>query len=352
MPSKTNLLISAVAGCGKTTRIVRDGCNCDSKRILFTTYTINNTEAIREKIEEITGTIPKNITVQTWFSFLLENWVRPYANTFPGVNCVEGMSFSEGRSAKYIPKNIPEHYLADNNTIYSDKLSMFGLECNKKNGGLNISRLEEVYDQIIIDEVQDLSGYDLDLLSLLIHSKISIMMVGDPHQRIFETNESPYKKRESENIIRWLKSEYKSSIEYEEMSNSFRCSKAICEFVNKLYPEMNMVSNNEKSDLDGIFYIRGMDELKQHLEGKNVTVLGHNISSKPSLADISYMNMGASKGLSFDHVVIVVTEPIRNYLEKGTPIDKELSKRKFYVAITRARYSVAFYYPDKSKKKK
>jgi superfamily I DNA/RNA helicase len=45
-------------------------------------------------------------------------------------------------------------------------------ECNEKSGGAVIHRLENIYNYIYIDEVQDLSGYDLDLIELLFRSKI------------------------------------------------------------------------------------------------------------------------------------------------------------------------------------
>jgi DNA helicase II / ATP-dependent DNA helicase PcrA len=55
------------------------------------------------------------------------------------------------------------------------------------------------------------------------------------------------------------------------------------------------------------------------------------------------MNFGASKGCSFDHIVIFPTQPIKRYLETKEPsVLADEARSKLYVAITRARHSVAF----------
>ena len=51
-------------------------------------------------------------------------------------------------------------------------------------------------------------------------------------------------------------------------------------------------------------------------------------------------NFGAVKGQSFDRVLIHPTSKITNFIEKGAPLAAGAAA-KFYVAITRARHSVA-----------
>lgn len=55
------------------------------------------------------------------------------------------------------------------------------------------------------------------------------------------------------------------------------------------------------------------------------------------------LNFGVSKGLSFDRVLIYPTKPILDWIIRGIEL-KPTSKCKLYVAITRARYSVAILY--------
>jgi hypothetical protein len=53
------------------------------------------------------------------------------------------------------------------------------------------------------------------------------------------------------------------------------------------------------------------------------------------------MNFGISKGSTFDRVLIFPTTPMRQYLEHRDP-SKLKRPESLYVAVTRARYSVAF----------
>jgi len=59
-----------------------------------------------------------------------------------------------------------KHYLTPGHKIYSDKLAKFVIRCNEKSDGAVIDRLSKIYTHIFIDEVQDLAGYDLDILKL------------------------------------------------------------------------------------------------------------------------------------------------------------------------------------------
>ena len=76
--SKNKLMIAA-AGSGKTTFLVKEALGVEDKNVLITTYTEANEAEIKKNIiEETKGYVPKNITIQTWFSFLLQHGVRPY----------------------------------------------------------------------------------------------------------------------------------------------------------------------------------------------------------------------------------------------------------------------------------
>ena len=58
-------------------------------------------------------------------------------------------------------------------------------------------------------------------------------------------------------------------------------------------------------------------------------------------------NFGNAKGLEFDRVLVIPHGPIKKYLEKGDVEDVKKSLEKFYVAVTRAKHSVAFLYDGK-----
>ena len=138
---KTNKLIIAAAGSGKTTLLVNEALKNSSEKILITTYTLSNEEEIRKKIIEINKCIPENITVQTWFSFLLQHGVRPYQGCLFEKK-VKGMILVNKQSAfrynhengfpvYHKEENIQKHYFTDPFKIYSDKLSKFVFRCNQ-----------------------------------------------------------------------------------------------------------------------------------------------------------------------------------------------------------------------------
>ena len=62
---------------------------------------------------------------------------------------------------------------------------------------------------------------------------------------------------------------------------------------------------------------------------------------RQSTMGLPAINFGASKGKNYDRVLIFPTKPIRTYLDTKDP-SKAGDLEKFYVAVTRARYSVAF----------
>lgn len=203
---KKNKLIIAAAGSGKTTFIVKEALKQKKGKILITTYTEANEEEIRKKIIKLNKCIPENITVQTWFSFLLQHGIRPYQGCLFDKD-INGLILVNSQSAvKYTnPRGISicyseeiefeKHYFTNNQKIYSDKLSKFVIKCNQKCEGAIIARLSRVYSHIFIDEVQDLAGYDLEFIKLLFSSTSNIILVGDPRQVTYLThNEKKYSK--------------------------------------------------------------------------------------------------------------------------------------------------------------
>ena len=191
----SNRLVVAAAGSGKTTLLVGEALRIKDQNVLITTFTQANEAEIRKKIIEKNKFIPKNITVRAWFSVLLQHGVRPYQgglfdHDIRGVNLVGGIS------AKRVGKtNIEKYYFDKQHKIYSDKISDLVLKCNEESGGKVLDRLSRIYEHLFIDEVQDLSGYDLDFLKLVFDSRINTLLVGDPtsgnlfHQQLKEKQE-------------------------------------------------------------------------------------------------------------------------------------------------------------------
>ena len=120
------------------------------------------------KLYAINPTIPSRIEPMTWFSFLLREMARPYRGVLHDQR-IRNIQWIEGRSVTYVPeKNVAGHYFANGNLIYEDKISKFICACNAKTNGAVMQRLAQRFDHIYIDEIQDMAGYDLDLLELML----------------------------------------------------------------------------------------------------------------------------------------------------------------------------------------
>ena len=151
-----NRIIIASAGSGKTTRIVRDAARTKGERSALITYTINSTSELRGKAHDLFGMVPPNMTVATWYSFLLHHFVRPY-QTFLYEPRIGDVAMTDGRSAKFAPAgNIKQHYFMKEGYIYLDKISKFACTVIEASGGAPLRRIEQIFDHIFLDEVQDL----------------------------------------------------------------------------------------------------------------------------------------------------------------------------------------------------
>lgn len=361
-----NKLIIAAAGAGKTTLLVSDALKQKGQRVLITTYTQNNELEIRNKILELNKFIPENISVQTWFSFLIHHGARPYQGCIYSTN-IKGMIFTQSRSGvKCICKGRPivfselkefaKHYFCNGAYIYSDKLAKFVVRCNEKSKGMVIDRISRIYQHIFIDEVQDLAGYDLEILLLLFKSNSRILLAGDPRQVTYLTHhENKYSKYRNGMIKEFIRDQCPNgicNIDENTLSHSHRCCDAICNFASNLYPNLCRCGSKQVIDShhQGVFLVKPKD-VKRYLEIYKPVELFYNKAEYPAL------NYGQSKGLGFERVLIYPTQTIEKYLSDGN-LSKTIKKKgsqkteikpafdiaKFYVALTRAKHSVGIVY--------
>lgn len=205
MPS-SNLVIIAAAGARKTERIVDTALADPSKRTLVVTYTNENQREITARIERKNGVIPPNVQVIGWFSFLINECARPFQRSvFGDPYYLRRLNFL-GRKPDRIGKNNRAYFFDSHRDIYRDGVSDFAVLANTNTDGSVIRRLERAYDRILIDEVQDLTGFDLDILDLLLSSRIDITAVGDPRQfMIRTTNVTRNRKYCGTGIVAWFK---------------------------------------------------------------------------------------------------------------------------------------------------
>ena len=351
-----NKLFIAGAGCGKTTFIVEKALQMKGRNILITTYTINNEENIKNKIIEKNGFIPSNTNILTWFSFLIHYGANPYLSYFFNeIDKINGFHFSENANY-YISHNDKRYYFTDDNKIRSYSLSEFVFRCNKKSNNKVINRLENIFNTIFIDEVQDMSGYDLDIIELLCNSSINLCLVGDLRQRVYKTNRSNKNsskinnKSYNYNIHDYInKYSINCKIDEKQLNKSYRNSKEICNFATKLYPNYSKIEYTfeyNKKD-GGIFFIeKNKDKINKYLalHPNNIIQLRFSKNSSADFINTSFpvLNFGAVKGLEYDRVIIFLTDGLINILKNKDTREYSDNKAKLYGAITRARYSVVF----------
>lgn len=361
-----NKLYIAAAGSGKTTFLVKSALEkVSTETVIILTYTEANESEIRNKIFKLNGSIPENITVQTWFSFLLQHGVRPYQGTFNDilknqlingmllVNQKSGLKSRSGKYPVYFGEDDFKHYYFTKNwKIYSDKISKFVFQSNKKTGGKIVSRLSKIYMNFFIDEVQDLAGFDLELLKLLLKSKSSVLLMGDPRQVTYLThNPQKHPKYTDGKIKDFLIDNcfrlIKDGIDEETLNKSHRNNEVICSYSYRLYPNLPepipcicSTCHNTIIEHQGVFIIKP-GNIKEYIEKFKPVELRWNKSTK-TFDENNTFNFGESKGLGFDRVLIYPTTKMSDWIKNNNLELTNLVRAKLYVGITRARYSVCF----------
>jgi DNA helicase-2/ATP-dependent DNA helicase PcrA len=343
-----NKLIIAAAGSGKTTYLINKAINIQDGKVLITTYTQANEAEIRKKIIEEKNHIPENIDIKTWFSFLLKHGAKPY-QSYLYEKKINGLILVNQQSAQYTKEtNVDIHYFNNSQKIYSDKISKFVIKCNENGEGCVINRISKIYSHIFIDEVQDLAGYDLDIIKCLFECDSSILLVGDPRQGTYSTNTTQrhkkYRKSEIKSFFEENFDNQEIEIDKETLNRNYRCNSQICNLSDKLFPDMptSLSNNTDTNNHKGVFLVKKND-IETYLKKYNPMQLR---DSKRTCVNPNFpvMNFGLSKGLTFDRVLIYPTIPICKWLENRSTDLPPTSRAKFYVAITRARYSVGIVY--------
>ena len=363
-----NKLLIAAAGSGKTTYLINQALDIKTENVLITTYTEANEEEIRKKIVEKNGCIPYNIKIQTWFSFLLQHGVRPYQSVMnDGLHEIKiGFYLTEKQSGyRFINKNgkpvywgeqdFSRYYFTKDFKIYSDKISNFIVKCNEKTKGEVLKRISRIFPNIFIDEVQDLAGWELEILKLLFCSNSKVLLVGDPRQVTYLTHHprkyAKYKYGEIEKFIITECTKNLCEVDKITLNQTHRNNKYICEFSSKLFPKYDSCEpcecdkcRNYKEEHEGVFFIKEKD-VKQYCNKYNPTILRWEKAVFPE------WNFGKSKGQTFERVLIYPTNPILNWIKDNNQTLPFTSRCKFYVALTRAKYSVGIVYNYKDSEK-
>jgi len=173
----------------------------------------------------------------------------------------------------------------------------------------------------------------------------TVVLVGDPRQVTYLTHhEKRYKKYEYGKIKDFVLQECRLlniDIDEDKLCGSYRSNAAICSIADQLYPKFRTTISyqEKKSGHDGVFVVSQADT-PSYLSHFKPVQLRYKVSQTVS-PDYQVLNFGASKGATFDRVLIYPTKEIVSWIGNRQTNLKDYTKAKFYVALTRARYSVA-----------
>ncbi|WP_057972902.1 UvrD-helicase domain-containing protein [Lysobacter antibioticus] len=364
-------LLLASAGAGKSRRIAEKALEhaAAGRKVLLLTYTINNQGELVKEICRLNSCQPENVVVKGWFNFLLEDMIRPYQQCIvpdrisgvllnPGnPHLVPGKNYAmKGRSERLDGKFNPLHFVTPgDNRAHTYYLAKLAARVHSETKGRAAHRLAEIYSAIFVDEVQDLVGWDYDIIKALTETNIlEIECVGDFRQAVYQTSETNKLPQDStEKLAQFNNMGFIS----ESLAISWRCLQAICGIADRLHSQeghyLPTMSNVEDVPLQyaghqGVFAVPKA-RLREYIETYRPAILRWNRSTQKELCDgQTAYNFGECKGLGFERVLILPPAKHAKFLSgdmqafDGSETDD--SRNKLYVAITRARYSVAFPY--------
>lgn len=347
-----NEVVIAVAGAGKTKRIADSVTSAvDKGRVLVLTYTVRNQLEDASRIAAKQCCDHECPDVMGWMGFLLNHIIRPYLPLlYPEVE-LRGLGIDPD-TFMYL-KGVDRYFNAAGDA-YPGTLAKLAIDVVKASGMRPIKRLELIYDAVYIDEAQDLRGNDLEIVRALFKSNIDVTIVCDPRQSVLSTSkhDQKHKQYKGVGVVSFYRDmEQKKLCSISDMNETHRFTPEIANFSDLIILKelgfsktLSKVCSNEAHQ--GIFVI-DMSEIQTYSSLYGATILRNDVRAG-EFSGFDVANFGECKGMQRDHVVIVATQAILSFIAKGKRLSEE-SMCKFYVAVTRARYSVAIAADDPAK---
>jgi DNA helicase-2/ATP-dependent DNA helicase PcrA len=328
------IVVFAVAGSGKTTRII---LKLDEKRrYLLLTYTEANRDNLRCKIIERFGYFPANIALYTYFKFLHGFCYRPFLRSNKNT---KGLTFQPPPSLPRYPLTNDRRFISPGRRLYSNRLAKF-IE-QTETIPLVITRIEKYFDALYVDEVQDFAGHDFNLLLKLVAAKVECLFVGDFYQHTYDTSRDGNVNARLYDDYASYREKFKSAkmqLDLMSLKGSRRCSKSVCEFITE------KVGVAIESDSDRMSNVRFVDDaalVRALYEDSSTVKLFLQEHHKYSCYS---QNWGASKGADHYQDVCIVLNPanVRAWRAGSFRDINTETKNKLYVACSRARGNLTF----------
>ena len=189
----------AGAGAGKTYGLAESlithikACT-NHKKTFALTYTNTATVKIEQEIIKQYGFIPSNLCIQTVHSFLLNEIIYPFSSFTLGdvYNDASIMILpSNVRLKNWYIKCLKNKSIIHVDSVYNISKQIVDETVSKHSNRSKRAKvqrllaiLENCFDKIFIDEVQDLDEYALRVFEVLGSNGIDVYMIGDPKQAI------------------------------------------------------------------------------------------------------------------------------------------------------------------------
>jgi hypothetical protein len=188
----------AGAGAGKTyglaEALITHIKACTSHKKTFAlTYTNSATTKIVQEIIKQHGFIPPNLCIQTVHSFLLNEIIYPFSSFTLGdvYNDTSIMPVGKPQFKSGLFKRLREKNVIHAENVYNISKQIVDATVSRHSNGAKKAKvrrllaiLENCFNKIFIDEVQDLDADGLRFFEVLGSNGIDVYMIGDPKQAI------------------------------------------------------------------------------------------------------------------------------------------------------------------------
>lgn len=325
-------VILAVAGSGKTTRIVQE---IDAqRRFLILTYTEQNLRNLRQKIIGAHGHMPPTVSVMTYFTFLYSFCFRPIA----GLKIkTRGINFDGEPPRGRFKQTQQEYYIDASGRLFAGRAAKW-LSHDDYPDELR-TRIERFFDVVCIDEVQDFAGNDFNLLLHLAKANVAMLLVGDFRQHTYDTSrDGATRGTLYDDFDRYVQHfrDAGMTVDLDTLGKSRRCSPAVCGFISDKLGIPMQTSSTREAQVILVGTQTHADELRSRAD---IVKLFYSQHYKYGCYS---QNWGASKGEDhYDEVCIIL-----NKTTLGRYTKNELNKlppstlNKLYVALSRSRGNV------------
>lgn len=358
--------VHACAGAGKTESIIQR-CKGDSLGASRLAITLTRTGQ-RELEDRLARDCPPESRAQVlgWYGFLIHHCIRPYLPfCFPGLR-IGGFSFKgetkdaeewRRKNLKFEKSGTRKRYFDASNRIYRETIEELALLVMERSDGRVEKRLARIFDEVVIDEAQDISRVGLDVIERLIRQNdFSLYIVGDTRQSLLDSSLSSTRNKGADRLklLKWYREfEFEGLLEIKDLCETQRFNQTIADFADSIFgSDFEFAKTVSKFDLfsghDGMFLVYG-DDIDAYVDCYNPKLLRHSKSSAKHLSHLEFENFGEVKGQTFDRVAIYATGAMESFLSEGNYLEGK-SACSFYVAVTRARYSVALLVKKPTKK--